>query len=190
MGLRRLWLLLLAPLLIQAGVVMASPRQPGHRRMIALRPFAVVLPRGTLLESLRPVPTPEYRPYSFLETRALRISLGMVLFDPDLTTVTPILGAGPLPPPRGRMNLVPPALTEDVIQQERERDQIYLASRPTSTAALGLSVLVFTGISILASQPPLPLRRLFNGPVQIGPATFEYGGLGIGLRARSALCGG
>ena len=183
-------LLVLASLLLPATLASAHPRRSRHHLDTALRPFEIAIPRGVLLPNLRPVPTPEYRPFSFLETRALQISLGMVLFDPDLTTVNPMLGADALPAPRDRMNLVPPAVTYDVIQQERERDQLYLASRPTSTAALGVAIGVFTGMSILASQPPLPIRPLFKGPVQIGPATFEYGGLGVGLRSRSSVGGG
>lgn len=189
----RLCLLVVVALLLAASPVAATPAAE-HRapRPSPPPPPRLLLPAHHLLPPHDPrlVIVPEERPYTFLESRARAIARAMVLFDADLSSVAPVMRCQPLPPEPDRMNLVPQPATEDVVQLQRHLTQMLLAARPTSGALLAMAISVFSGLSFLTSEPPPLLRSIFHGPVHLGPATYEYGGLGLGVRAKLALLGG
>jgi hypothetical protein len=181
----RLALLLLLPLSLAA-----SPWHSATLQSAPTRSFLLLMPHGVLAAIVKLFLSAGLRPYTLSETKALQISRTRLLFDADLPTVRSILPGEPLAAERERTKLASPVITEDVVQQERERDQILLVAHPTPKVVLGAAVTMLTGISVLTAQPPRSLRFMFSGPISVGPATFDYGGLGLGLRAKLRLGGG
>lgn len=71
-----------------------------------------------------------------------------------------------------------------VVLRERDRLQLFGVVTP-SDAQAGWGVALFGTMTILAAHSPV--RALFDGPVHLGPAVFENGGLGAGIGGRFYL---
>jgi hypothetical protein len=62
----------------------------------------------------------------------------------------------------------------------RDRDRLLLF-QDRSTDQTGYGIALFGVVTVLAAHAPPPLRRLFEGPVHLGPAIFDPGGMGAGI---------
>jgi hypothetical protein len=64
----------------------------------------------------------------------------------------------------------------------RARDQLRLvAGQAPNDEAGGLGALLMSLTCAAAAHAPGPVRALFAGPVHLGPAVFDGGGLGAGV---------
>jgi hypothetical protein len=52
-------------------------------------------------------------------------------------------------------------------------------NRQTSSTALGLGLFAVT--TVMSAHLPDPLRVMFDGPMHLGPAIFDDGGMGAGI---------
>jgi hypothetical protein len=84
--------------------------------------------------------------------------------------------------------LIQPLLRPDQVQlpyeavlRERERLMLFGAT-PAGQPLLGAALFAVT--TVLVARAPAPLRPVFAGPVHLGPAVLEGGGLGAGAGAR------
>ena len=82
------------------------------------------------------------------------------------------------------------ALAVKLMPQNRallaERDRLVLFRGPQhqgATFALGMAM--FGATTILSAHVPRPLRVIFDGPVHLGPAIFDGGGMGAGIAGRA-----
>jgi hypothetical protein len=66
--------------------------------------------------------------------------------------------------------------------RDRDRLQLFGVSENRSNAAYG--VMMFAAATILAAHASAFARVLFDGPVHLGPAAFDNGGLGAGIGGR------
>ena len=70
------------------------------------------------------------------------------------------------------------------LQQLRDRDAILWGGRTPSMQAGGLGSMVMGAAVVLAAHAPARLRPLVDGPVHVGPALFDGGGMGAGVGGR------
>jgi hypothetical protein len=63
----------------------------------------------------------------------------------------------------------------------RERDRLQLFGVVQNEGNAGYGVAMFAAVTILAAHAPSFLRPLFDGPVHLGPAVFDNGGMGAGI---------
>lgn len=70
------------------------------------------------------------------------------------------------------------------VQQARDRDQLLLGGRAPSLQAGALGSMVMGAAVVLVAHAPKCVRAIVDGPVHIGPALFEGGGMGAGVGAR------
>ena len=73
---------------------------------------------------------------------------------------------------------------QDRLQQARERDQLLLGGRTTSLQSGALGSMVMGAAVVLAAHAPQRMRAVVDGPVHVGPALFEGGGMGAGVGGR------
>ena len=72
---------------------------------------------------------------------------------------------------------------QNALEVLRDRDRLALFGAPNQSQA-GYGVALFSAVTILAAHAPGRLRALFDGPVHLGPAVFDGGGLGAGVGGR------
>ena len=70
------------------------------------------------------------------------------------------------------------------VQQARERDELCLGGRAPSLQAGALGSMVMGAAVVLAAHAPAKIRTIVDGPVHVGPALFEGGGMGAGIGGR------
>jgi hypothetical protein len=70
----------------------------------------------------------------------------------------------------------------DRLQTLRERDRLLIFG--VNDTQVGYGVVLFGAVTVLAAHAPAPLRALFDGPVHLGPAVFDQGGIGAGIGGR------
>jgi hypothetical protein len=75
---------------------------------------------------------------------------------------------------------------QDSLDWYRERDRLSLFA-PAQTQSASYGVALFGAITVLAAHAPRSLQVLFTGPVHLGPAIFDGGGLGAGVGGRFSL---
>jgi hypothetical protein len=63
----------------------------------------------------------------------------------------------------------------------RERDTMLLGGRATSMQSGALGSMVMGAAVAFAAHAPKQLRPIVDGPVHVGPALFEGGGMGAGV---------
>ena len=68
----------------------------------------------------------------------------------------------------------------------RDRDRLSLFA-PAQTQSASYGVALFGAVTVLAAHAPRALQVLFTGPVHLGPAIFDGGGLGAGVGGRFRL---
>jgi len=78
-----------------------------------------------------------------------------------------------------------PAEGGDALEVRRDRDRLVLFRGPEAQgAAVAVGLAMFTAATILSAHAPRPLRGVFDGPVHVGPAIFDGGGMGAGIAGR------
>lgn len=70
------------------------------------------------------------------------------------------------------------------LQQLRDRDALLLGGRAPSMQSGALGSMVMGAAVVLAAHAPAKLRAVVDGPVHLGPALFEGGGMGAGVGGR------
>ncbi len=73
---------------------------------------------------------------------------------------------------------------QNLLGLARERDLLLLGGRAPSLQAGALGSMVMGAAVVLAAHAPDKLRPLVDGPVHVGPALFEGGGMGAGVGGR------
>jgi hypothetical protein len=73
---------------------------------------------------------------------------------------------------------------QDPLQQARDRDALLLPGGAVSMRSGALGSMVMGAAVVLAAHAPAQLRPIVDGPVHVGPALFEGGGMGAGIGAR------
>lgn len=67
------------------------------------------------------------------------------------------------------------------LQLARDHDALLLAGGGVSMQAGAMGSMVMGAAVVLAAHAPAKLRPLVDGPVHLGPALFEGGGMGAGV---------
>jgi len=70
----------------------------------------------------------------------------------------------------------------DRLETLRERDRLLLFGAHDTQAGYGAAL--FGAFTVFAAHAPGPLRPLFDGPVHLGPAVFDQGGMGACIGGR------
>jgi hypothetical protein len=114
----------------------------------------------------------------------------LMLFKPTLVGIAP-MGRGRnaelfgTVPAKKAFRFLAPAEAGDALEVRRDRDRLVLFRGPQSqgaSVAIGLAMFIATTIS--SAHAPRPLRVVFDGPVHLGPAIFDGGGMGAGIAGR------
>jgi hypothetical protein len=127
---------------------------------------------------------------SFVEFHSARVENDLMMFKPTLVGITPAGAARNADliapsPAKKRTRFLVAAQGGDVLEVRRDRDRLVLFRGPQPQgAAVGIGLAMFGATTILAAHAPRPLRALFDGPVHLGPAIFDGGGMGAGIAAR------
>ena len=127
---------------------------------------------------------------TFVEFHSARVENDLMLFKPTLVGIAPLghsrneelFAAAPA---KKAFRLFAPAEAGDALEVRRDRDRLVLFRGPQSqgaSVAVGLAMFIATTIS--SAHAPRPLRVVFDGPVHIGPAIFDGGGMGAGIAGR------
>lgn len=70
------------------------------------------------------------------------------------------------------------------LQQAREHDQLLVGGRTASLQSGALGSMVMGAAVVLAAHAPKRVRAVVDGPLHVGPALFEGGGMGAGVGGR------
>lgn len=73
---------------------------------------------------------------------------------------------------------------QDRLGQARARDALLLGGRAPSLQSGALGSMMLSAAIALVAHAPRPLRVVVDGPVHLGPALFEGGGMGAGVGGR------
>ncbi len=73
---------------------------------------------------------------------------------------------------------------QNLLGLQRERDALLLGGRAPSLQAGAMGSAVMGAAVVLAAHAPARLRAVVDGPVHVGPALFEGGGMGAGVGGR------
>ena len=121
----------------------------------------VVLGFGGLARAQRPAA--QLRHPSYVETRTARVLAALLRFVPARTVEE----------------------QQDRLSAARARDALRLpGGLPESLQAGACGAALFGAAVVLAAHAPAALRPIVDGPVHLGPALFDSGGLGAGIGGR------
>jgi hypothetical protein len=70
------------------------------------------------------------------------------------------------------------------LQEHRDRDTLLLPGGRASLEAGAAGSMVMGAAVVLAAHAPKRMRAIVDGPVHVGPAMFEGGGMGAGVGGR------
>jgi hypothetical protein len=127
---------------------------------------------------------------TFVEFHSARVEHDLLLFKPTLVGIAPVGAARKAAlfapsPAKKEIRFLVPAEGGDGLEVRRDRDRLVLFRGPQPQgAAVGLGLAMFAATTILSAHAPRPLRLLFDGPVHLGPAIFDGGGMGAGIAGR------
>lgn len=163
---------------------------PRGATALRMRP-AVIANGGAQLDSeATVVPAAVYGPPSFVEFHSARVEYDLLLFKPNLVGVAPSgttvrAGLFDHAPVKKESRFFAPVENAESLDVRRERDRLLLFRGPqTQGNAVALGLAMFLTTTVLSAHAPRPLRRVFDGPVHLGPAVFDGGGMGAGIAAR------
>jgi hypothetical protein len=128
---------------------------------------------------------------TFVELHSARVENDLMLFSPAHVATMPVhtrdaeLFAKP-PEKKPPMRLFTPLAVVDPLEVRRDRDKMLLfrGAQPSQGGAVGLGAAMFGATTILSAHAPRPVRVVFDGPVHLGPAIFDGGGMGAGIAGR------
>jgi hypothetical protein len=129
-------------------------------------------------------------PATFVELHSARVEHDLMLFKPTLVGMTP---AGPArnallerAPAKRQVRFFVPAESADGLEVRRDRDRLVLFRGPQAQGtAVATGLAMFVATTILSAHAPRAVRALFDGPIHLGPAIFDGGGMGAGIAGRS-----
>ena len=75
---------------------------------------------------------------------------------------------------------------QDPLDWYRDRDRLSLFA-PAQMQSASYGIALFGAVTVLAAHAPRALQVLLTGPVHLGPAIFDGGGLGAGVGGRLPL---
>ena len=135
-------------------------------------------------------PPPTVPAATFVEFHSARVENDLMLFKPTLIGISPAGSARHAElfahsPAKKQIRFLVPAEAGDALEVRRDGDRLVLFRGPQAQgAAVGLGLVMFAATTILSAHAPRPLRVLFDGPVHLGPAIFDGGGMGAGIAGR------
>jgi hypothetical protein len=78
----------------------------------------------------------------------------------------------------------PPERQANAVELERDKDRLRLLQPLDPRATLqqtGYGFAMFGAATFVAAHAPDRLRKILSGPLRLGPALFEAGGMGAGI---------
>ena len=127
---------------------------------------------------------------TFLDFHSARVAHDLILFKPTLVGITPAglarnAALFARSPAKKELRFFIPAEGGDALEVRRARDRLVLFRGPQAQGpAVAIGLAMFGASTILSAHAPPPLRVLFDGPVHLGPAIFDGGGMGAGVGGR------
>ena len=127
---------------------------------------------------------------TFVDRPTARVENDLMLFQPTLVGVAPsarartpeLFASGPV---KKETRFYTPAKVTDDLEVRREHDRVLLFRGPQPQgASVGLGLAMFGAMTLLSAHAPRSLRIVFDGPVHLGPAVFDGGGMGAGIAGR------
>ena len=70
------------------------------------------------------------------------------------------------------------------VQEARGRDELMLGGRTPNMQSGALGSMMMGAAVVLAAHAPARVRAVIDGPLHVGPALFEGGGMGAGVGGR------
>ena len=186
-----LWALLA---FIAAPTVASAKQHPAARAALLFHAPALAGSNGAKIdpatETVLVVPPLATAPGTFVEFHSARVENDLMLFKPTLVGIAPEGSARSAallahPPAKKQIRFFVPAEGGDPLEVRRDRDRLVLFRGPQSQGgAIAIGLGMFAATTILSAHLPRPLRVLFDGPVHLGPAVFDGGGMGAGIAGR------
>jgi hypothetical protein len=165
----------------QAALVLAG------RGDSSLNRGATFAPRKSIGFAVPPLATVDETTFGL---RTARVEKDLLQFQPVLLGIPPAIGArgGELmaeTPARPAPRFSRAAEAAEGLELRRDRDRLLLfrGSEPPG-AAVGLGLTMFGVATFLSARAPRPFRLAFDGPVHLGPAMLDGGGMGAGIAGR------
>jgi hypothetical protein len=124
---------------------------------------------------------------SFIAFHTARVKHDLMMFHPDYPGLQMALrreGGDEADAAASSFHFVSASRAADPLEVSRQRDRLLLF-RPESSRGAGtaLGLGLFSTMIVMSAHLPDPLRVLFDGPVHVGPAIFDDGGMGAGVAA-------
>ena len=129
---------------------------------------------------------------SFVELHSARVEHDLLLFKPTLVGIAPVGAArkaercSRLRRRRRRFGFSfrPRAATASRCVATATASCSFAGHSPQGARGRDSALAMFAATTILSAHAPRPLRILFDGPVHLGPAIFDGGGMGAGIAGR------
>jgi hypothetical protein len=142
---------------------------------------------GTVISVAAPVKVDS----TFVDFHSTRVENDLMLFKPTLIGIAPIGRARSVdlttaaPAKKSFRFLAPAVEGGDALEVRRDRDRLVLFRGPQSQgASVAVGLAMFIAATVSSAHAPRPLRVVFDGPVHLGPAIFDGGGMGAGVAGR------
>jgi hypothetical protein len=185
--------------LFAASPAAAAHRHRGARTSLVLKERGILstdesakldVGKGANLDAA-PLPLPPLATSpTFVEVHSARVEHDLMLFQPTLVGLPPPARAREAalfatPPVKKPVRFFAPSRSADELAVRRERDKLLLFRAPQPQgAAVGVGLAMFGATTLLSAHAPRPLRIIFDGPIHLGPAVFDGGGMGAGIAGR------
>jgi hypothetical protein len=117
---------------------------------------------GTMLAMMMIVAPPSHREVSYFEARNEAVIRSFLVFK----TAQPV------------------EREQNLVQEARDRDQLLLGGRAQNLQSGALGSAVMGAAVVFAAHAPARVRAIVDGPVHVGPALLEGGGMGAGVGGR------
>jgi len=127
---------------------------------------------------------------TFVEFHSARVEHDLMLFKPTLVGIAPMGRSRSVElfssaPAKKAFRFLAPAESGDALEVRRDRDRLVLFRGPQSQgASVAIGLAMFIAATVSSAHAPRPLRVVFDGPVHLGPAIFDGGGMGAGIAGR------
>jgi len=117
---------------------------------------------GTMLAMMMIVAPPSHREVSYFEARNEAVIRSFLVFK----TAQPV------------------EREQNLVEEARDRDQLLLGGRAQNLQSGALGSAVMGAAVVFAAHAPARVRAIVDGPVHVGPALLEGGGMGAGVGGR------
>jgi hypothetical protein len=117
---------------------------------------------GTMLAMMMIVSAPSHRDVSYFEARSAAVLHSFLVFKTAHAVER----------------------EQNLVQQARDRDELLLGGRTQNLQSGAMGSMVMGAAVVFAAHAPAKVRAVVDGPVHVGPALFEGGGMGAGVGGR------